>query len=137
MNIGFDETYVLEASVKDIDMENIKRYLEKREKARDIPVAEPDTAFLKKIKAIKQYNGDVYPTVAGILLFSSEPENYIPGAVVRCARFMGNDMDEFIDQRIITGTLFTQAEETIAFFKKNIRRSAKIEGLYRTKIRIS
>ena len=45
---------------------------------------------------------------------------------------MGNDMDEFIDQRIITGPLFTQAEETIAFFKKNIRRSAKIEGLYRT-----
>ena len=71
MNIGFDETYVLEASVKDIDMKNIKRYLEKREKARDIPVAEPDTEFLKKIKAIKQYNGDVYPTVAGILLFSS------------------------------------------------------------------
>ncbi|PXF57277.1 MAG: ATP-dependent DNA helicase [Candidatus Methanogaster sp.] len=131
MNIGFDETYVLEASVKDIDVENIKRYLESRKKARDVPVAEPDTAFLKKIKAIKQYNGDVYPTVAGILLFSSEPENYIPGAVVRCARFMGNDMDEFIDQRIITGSLFTQAEETIAFFKKNIRRSAKIEGLYR------
>ncbi|MEA1998305.1 MAG: ATP-binding protein, partial [Euryarchaeota archaeon] len=131
MNIGFDETYVLEASVKDIDVENIKRYLESRKKARDIPVAEPNTKFLKKIKAIKQYNGDVYPTVAGILLFSSEPENYIPGAVVRCARFMGNDMDEFIDQRIITGSLFTQAEETIAFFKKNIRRSAKIEELYR------
>jgi ATP-dependent DNA helicase RecG len=68
---------------------------------------------------------------AGILLFSNEPENYIPGAVIKCARFKGIEMDEFIDQRIITGSLFAQAEETIAFFKKNIRRSAKIEGLYR------
>ena len=132
MNIGFDEIEVQEASVEDLALENIELYLEKREKARDMPRAEPDTAFLKKIKAIKQHNETACPSVAGILLFSKEPENYIPGAVIRCARFMGNDMDEFIDQRIITGSLFTQAEETIAFFKKNIRRSAKIEGLYRT-----
>jgi len=132
MNIGFDEIEVQEASEEDLASENIELYLEKREIARDIPRAEPDTAFLKKIKAVNQHNGTVYPTVAGILLFSNEPEDHIPGAVVRCARFMGNDMDEFIDQRIITGSLFTQAEETIAFFKKNIRRSAKIEGLYRT-----
>ena len=132
MNIGFDEIEVLEASIEDLAIENIELYLEKREKARDIPRASPDTEFLKKIKAVRQQNGTVHPTVAGILLFSNQPENYIPGAVIKCARFKGNEMDEFIDQRIITGSLFTQAEETIAFFKKNIRRSAKIEGLYRT-----
>jgi ATP-dependent DNA helicase RecG len=132
MNIGFDEIEILEATVDELDRENIETYLNKREKARDIPQAEPDTDFLTKIKAIKQHNGTVHPTVAGILLFSNEPEHHIPGAVVKCARFMGNDMDEFIDQRIITGSIFTQAEETIAFFKKNIKRSAKIEGLYRT-----
>jgi len=132
MNIGFDEIEVLEASIEDLAIENIELYLEKREKARDIPRAQPDTEFLKKIKAVRQQNGTVHPTVAGILLFSNQPENYIPGAVIKCARFKGNEMDEFIDQRIITGSLFTQAEETIAFFKKNIRRSAKIEGLYRT-----
>jgi len=132
MNIGFDEIEVMEASVDDLALENIELYLNNREKARDIPRAEPDTAFLNKIKATRQQNGTIHPTVSGILLFSNEPENFIPGAVVKCARFMGNDMDEFIDQRIITGSLFIQAEETIAFFKKNIRRSAKIEGLYRT-----
>jgi predicted HTH transcriptional regulator len=132
MNIGFDEIEILEASIDDLAIGNIELYLEKREKARDIPRAAPDTEFLKKIKAVRQQNGTVHPTVAGILLFSNEPENYIPGAVIKCARFKGNEMDEFIDQRIITGSLFTQAEETIAFFKKNIRRSAKIEGLYRT-----
>jgi len=132
MNIGFDEIEIMEATVDELDRKNIETYLNKREKARDIPQAEPDTDFLHKIKAIKQHNGTGHPTVAGILLFSNQPDNHIPGAVVKCARFMGNDMDEFIDQRIITGSIFKQAEETIAFFKKNIKRSAKIEGLYRT-----
>ena len=132
MNIGFDEIEVMKASVDDLALENIELYLNNREKARDIPRAEPDTAFLNKIKATRQQNGTIHPTVSGILLFSNEPENFIPGAVVKCTRFMGNDMDEFIDQRIITGSLFIQAEETIAFFNKNIKRSAKIEGLYRT-----
>jgi ATP-dependent DNA helicase RecG len=131
MNIGFDEIEIMEASIDDLALKNIELYLKNRKKARDIPIAEPDTTFLNKIKATRQQNGTIHPTVAGILLFSNEPENFIPGAVVKCARFMGNDMDEFIDQRIITGPLFIQAEETIAFFKKNIRRSAKIEGLYR------
>ncbi len=40
-------------------------------------------------------------------------------------------MDEFLDQRIVSGPLFKQVEEAIAFFKRNIRRGAKIEGLYR------
>ena len=81
MNIGFDEIEVLEASIEDLAIENIKLYLEKREKARDIPRAQPDTEFLEKIKAVRQQNGTVHPTVAGILLFSNQPENYIPGAV--------------------------------------------------------
>src|SRR3972149_4317489 len=131
INISFDETPVIDASIEDLDARNIEIYLKKREEVRDIPRVEPDEFFLKKIKALRQQNGSIHPTVAGILLFSSEPEKYIQGAVIKCARFKGTEMDEFIDQRIITGSLFSQIGETIAFFKKNVKRSAKIEGVYR------
>jgi len=131
MNISFDETPVLDASIDDLDTRNIEIYLNKREEVRDIPRAQPDAEFLKRIKAMRQQNGSIHPTVAGILLFSSEPEKYVQGAVIKCARFRGMDMDEFIDQKIITGSLFTQIDETIAFFKRNIKRGAKIEGVYR------
>ena len=131
MNISFDETSIIDATIEDIDLKNIEIYLKKRKEVRDIPEVEPDTEFLKKIKAVRQQNGSIHPTVAGILLFSSEPEDYIQGAVIKCARFKGNEMDEFIDPRMITGSLFSQIEETIAFFKKNVKRSAKIEGVYR------
>jgi len=131
MNISFDETSVIDAPFEDLHTRNIEFYLKKREEVRDIPRVEPDTKFLKKIKAIQQQNGSIYPTAAGILLFSSEPEKYIPGAIIKCARFKGTEMDEFIDQKIIKGSLFSQIEETIAFFKKNVKRGAKIEGVYR------
>lgn len=131
MNISFDETSIIDASIEEIDPKNIEIYLKKRKEVRDIPKVEPDTDFLKRIKAIRQQNGSILPTVAGILLFSSEPEKYIQGAVIKCARFKGTEMDEFIDQKIIIGSLFSQIEETIAFFKKNVKRSAKIEGIYR------
>jgi len=131
MNISFDETSVIDALIEDLDARNIKSYLNKREEVRDIPRVEPGVEFLKKIKAIRQQNGSIYPTVAGILLFSGEPEKYIPGAFIKCARFKGTEMDEFIDQSTITGSVFSQIEDTIAFFKKNVKRGAKIEGIYR------
>ena len=131
MNISFDETTVIDASLEDLHTRNIEFYLKKREEVRDIPKVEPDTKFLKNIKAIQQQNGSIYPTAAGILLFSSEPEKYIPGAIIKCARFKGTEMDELLEQGINNGSLFSQIEETIAFFKKNVKRGAKIEGVYR------
>lgn len=130
MNISFDETSIIDASLEDLDARNIEYYLKKRAEVRDIPRIEPDAEFLEKIKAIQEQNG-IHPTVAGILLFSNEPEKYIPGAIIKCARFKGIEMDEFIDQKIIKGSLFSHIEETIVFFKKNVKRGAKIEGLYR------
>ena len=131
MNISFDETAVQDASLDELDPENLAFYFRIREKVRGIPENEINNNFFKKKRFALQLNGSIIPTVAGILLFSTEPDVHLPGAVIRCARFKGNEMDEFLDQRIVSGPLFNQVEEAIAFFKRNIRRGAKIEGLYR------
>lgn len=131
MNVSFDETAIPDAAMEELEPENLDFYLRMREKVRAIPGSKIDSNFLKKKRLALQLNGSIYPTVAGILLFSNEPDVYLPGAVIKCARFKGNEMDEFIDQRIVSGPLFTQIEEAITFFKRNIRRGAKVEGLYR------
>jgi ATP-dependent DNA helicase RecG len=131
MNIIFDETTVIDASLEYLHTRKIELYLNKIEEVRDILKVKSDTKFLKKIKAIQQQNGSIYPSASGILLFSSEPEKYIPGAIIKCAGFKDIEMDEFLDQKIIKGSLFSQIEETIAFFKKNVKRGAKIEVVYR------
>ncbi len=131
MNVSFDETAIPDASVGDLEPENLDFYLRMREKVRGIPGSDINSSFLKKKRFALQLNGSIYPTVAGLLLFSNEPDIYLPTAVIKCARFKGSEMDEFIDQRIISGPLFSQVEEAAAFFKRNIRRWAKVEGLYR------
>lgn len=131
MNISFDETAVQDVGMEELEPENLAFYFRMREKVRGIPENEINNDFFKKKRFALQLNGSIFPTVAGILLFSNEPDTYLPGALIRCARFKGNEMDEFIDQRIISGPLFNQVEEATAFFKRNIRRGAKIEGLYR------
>jgi ATP-dependent DNA helicase RecG len=79
-----------------------------REQVRGVPGNEINTNFFKKKRFALQSNGSIYPTVVGILLYSNEPENYLPGAMIRCARFKGNEMDEFLDQQIVSGPLFNQ-----------------------------
>jgi len=131
MNISFDETAVQDASLEELEPENLAFYFRMRKKVRGVPENEINSNFYQKKRFALQSNGSIYPTVAGILLFSNEPDVHLPGAVIRCARFKGNEMDEFLDQRIVSGPLVNQVEETINFFKRNIRRGAKIEGLYR------
>jgi hypothetical protein len=40
---------------------------------------------------------------AGGSIFSNKPYIHIPGAVIRCALFKGNEMDELLNQTIVTG----------------------------------
>ncbi|MFQ5820112.1 MAG: ATP-binding protein [Candidatus Heimdallarchaeota archaeon] len=131
MNICFDEVAVHEAREEELDHENIKYYLRKRLEVRDIPEAEITSDFLVKIRTLKKIDDHAYPTVGGILLFSKDPTKYLSNAVVKCARFKGQEMDDFLDQKEVVGSLFKQVEEVIAFFRRNVRRGAKIEGVYR------
>jgi ATP-dependent DNA helicase RecG len=131
INVSFDETAILDATIEELEPENLDFYLRMRTEVRGIPKSEIDNNFLKKKRFALQMNGSMRPTVAGILLFSYEPDVYLSGAVIKCARFKGNEMDEFIDQRIVSGPLSTQVEEATTCFKRNIRRGAKIKDLYR------
>ena len=49
----------------------------------------------------------------------------------QCAVFAGTDRGEFIDRQEYAGPLYEQIEEAYAFVLRNIRRSAKVEGLVR------
>ena len=49
----------------------------------------------------------------------------------QCAVFAGTDHGEFIDKKEYDGPLYGQIEEAYAFVLRNIRRSAKVEGLIR------
>ncbi|BDG60950.1 AlbA family DNA-binding domain-containing protein [Caldinitratiruptor microaerophilus] len=130
-NIGFDETPVYDATPDDLDTGLIKEYLRSRHQHRGTPPEDVTPELLRKLRATVSEQGRVYPTVAGILLFTTQPDRFLPNARIRCARFKGTTTDEFIDQQEITGPLWEQVDQALKFVRRNIRLSGRIEGVRR------
>jgi len=51
--------------------------------------------------------------------------------MVKCARFKGVDMDEFIDRKEYSGNLFEILDWVISFLKNHLRLQSEIKGLQR------
>lgn len=68
------------------------------------------------------------PCNAVALLFTQNPGRYIVDAQVMCARFLGTDSVQFLDERSFTGDVFSQLEETLAFVSRNTRQQPVITG---------
>jgi len=132
-NISFDETYLIHDYCNIFNNSLIEKYLDIREKKRNIPKEEINEKFLIKIGAITKVNGDIYPTVGGVLLFSDYPQQYagLRNSIVRCARFKGKSRGFFVDQNDYEGDIKQQIENTINFILRNIRIQGNINGVVR------
>ncbi|MBU2599107.1 putative DNA binding domain-containing protein [bacterium] len=131
LNISYDSTSLFGASLDDLDNSSIDEYMALREEVRGIPKEPLSKRLLLKLRLAKQEGKEIYPTRGGILLFGKSPLDCFPYGAIKCARFKGRDINEFIDQQEISGRLKDQVEEAIKFFKRNVRRGARIKGLYR------
>ena len=70
-------------------------------------------------------------TVAAILLFGRNPQQFLPQAVLRCGRFKGTDAVHFLDMDAVQGNVIEQVERAMAFVKRNICMGVEIRGLQR------
>jgi predicted HTH transcriptional regulator len=61
----------------------------------------------------------VHPTVLGLLLFSAEPDRFLPGAYVDLAVYdaVEPDADRQVDAKIVRGTLIEQIERTVEYLR--------------------
>lgn len=73
---------------------------------------------------------------AGILLFGSQElrKRAFPHACFRCARFLGTEKVEFLDQYDVEGILLDAMEEVPKFIRRNTRLSSKIDQIQREDI---
>lgn len=121
-NISFDEECVYDYDLLNIDLSKLKndfyRYTEK----------ELNEENLVNLKLIKEENGIKYYIKALVLLTHNKIFHY---ARIKCARFKGNDIGEFIDQKEFSGPLYEQVENTMNFAKTHINKSGKITELQR------
>jgi ATP-dependent DNA helicase RecG len=124
---GFESMAAEGATLDDLDPVQIERYLDRIAVA---PDEAPEQSLLARGCVIQQ-NGDLLPTVAGVLLFGRQPQRFLRSAEIICVRYVGPDMgDEFVRQDLV-GTLPEQIRQAEAFIASNMRRGMKLNGLAR------
>jgi ATP-dependent DNA helicase RecG len=123
LNISFDEELNYELDETSLDIDRLKsdfyQYTEKNMTFND---------FLN-LKILKKEHDRIHPTIGGLLLAGKT--NYMEYARIKCARFRGSTMDEFIDQKEFAGPLYQQVEDAMKFAEIYIAKSGKVQGLRR------
>jgi ATP-dependent DNA helicase RecG len=87
-----------------------------------VGAADPESALEKMGLLTSDENGTTRTTVAGVLLCSRSPEEWLPNACITATCYRGNDRaSEQIDTQTITGPLNRQITEAVAFAIRNMR----------------
>jgi ATP-dependent DNA helicase RecG len=109
LNISYDEEINRSYECNKPDIENLIKILNKNlEKT----ITYDD---LLNFKLIKNENKTDYFTNAALIIMGK-----LEYARIRCARFKGDSMDIFIDQKDLVGDIFEQLEKAMAFLLFNI-----------------
>ena len=113
--IRFDESVVPRTSLADLDEELTRRFFR-----RDSAPAEED---LRKLRvAAEDENGFSRLTVAGVLMCTHAPGNWMPHAQIQAVSYAGerNDVNYQTDARDLVGPLDSQVMEALHFVNRNM-----------------
>ena len=87
-----------------------------------VGAADPESALERMGLLTSDENGITRATVAGVLLCSHSPEEWLPNACIAATYYRGKDRASGqIDAQIITGPLNRQITEAVAFAVRNMR----------------
>lgn len=67
-------------------------------------------------------------THGAALLFAVDPQRWVSGSQVQCARFQGKTSVRFLDDQTLYGDVITQVDDAVAFIKRNTRQTPEITG---------
>jgi ATP-dependent DNA helicase RecG len=139
----FDEETIKEASLDDLNIDRLQNYIAALKKSR------PQATYLNKsfeqilaqLRIVKDVNGRLTPTLAGLLMFGDYPQAFEPQLVITFLQFYGSTETEktprgerFLDNRKFEGPIPEMVESAINYVMSSIRKSSLIEGLYRRDI---
>ncbi len=122
VGLSWDKTIIKSASVKDINLQKVKNYMQKSSISKRRRFRDPPMQTLKNLEYVKENK----PTVAGILLFGTNPNKFVKHARVHCGRIKGGSI--IIDDNIIDGDLFEQIDKTMSVIQRNISVEFVITG---------
>lgn len=122
----WDETLRADATLKDIDSTKMRQFLNRARVERHWNI-DPKTSVPQVLRQLKLIKNDQL-TIAALLLFGKDPQQFLLQAKLRCARFQGTNEIAFIDMKVITGDIVQQVDEAMAFVQRHTSMAVKIEA---------
>lgn len=123
-SIYFDQTTVGNASWLDLDPDYFREFLDKY-----LHLRPEENEFQKYLRNLHLVNGNNQPTLAGLLLFGKNPQQYLPNLRVICAFIKGTDLaTPPTDRKDISGRISVWIEDTQKFLRLYLREEHKIKG---------
>ena len=127
------------ATPDDIDAGRVRRFLEiavRRGRlsadSADLPVIEA----LRRLNALRAVDDRLAPTMAAVLMFARDPQQFAPQSTVGLARFPGTTKGttQIVDRADVTGNLAEIIDRAEAFVRRNTRIASKIYHAQRMEI---
>jgi ATP-dependent DNA helicase RecG len=127
------------ASLDDIDPARVRRFLEMAIRRGRLPQDSanlPVTEALRRLKVLRVVDGRLTPTMAAMLLFAREPQQFVPQSVVGLARFPNTTKGttQIVDRADVEGDLAEIIDRAEAFVRRNTRIASKIYHARRAEI---
>lgn len=117
--LQFDTQLCLKATLKEIDKEKLRWFLRKAKEERnyDIDPEVPIKEALNRLNLIQ----DEKLTNTAILLFAKDLQKFFPQVKIRAGRFKGADGLDFIDMKVLEGSIPELREKAMKFIMDHIR----------------
>ena len=120
------------AMLSDLNEEELKKYMNR------VKINKPNfskNSYEKSLKLSGIMANDIYPTLAGILIFGEYPQSFYPQLFIACAVIPGVNIgdigeygERFIDNKRIEGTIEEMLEGTMNFLIRNMKTSVIIDS---------
>lgn len=111
--IRFDDRICEDAQFKDIDKSKVKWFFRKAKEERDFDV-DPNISIKEAMERLGLVK-DSGLTNAAVLLFAKKPQKFFLQSRIRCARFKGIDGLDYIDMKVLDGTILELRQKAIKF----------------------
>lgn len=117
--LQFDTQLCLKATLKEIDKEKLRWFLRKAKEERnyDIDPEVPIKEALNRLNLIQ----DEKLTNTAILLFAKDLQKFFPQVKIRAGRFKGAEGLDFIDMKVLEGSIPELREKAMKFIMDHIR----------------
>lgn len=124
------------ATMDDLNKEYLNNYIDK------VKTEKPNFAKNDFEKCLKLFgiadtsDNQIFPTLAGTMIFGDYPQSFYPQLFVACVVVPGNELEDtgeygerFIDNKRIEGTIEEMSEGTINFLRRNMKTSVIINSI--------